>query len=71
MNLFRNLQDLKNFKDCRVAILMKIDSRSVVVFDSLVGKDPNDEQEDDDRNEFKFISIFLMTNGFWNILKLN
>ena len=30
---------------------MKIDSRSVVVFDSLVGKDPNDEQDDDDDDD--------------------
>ena len=61
MKLFRNIEALKFFKDCRVAISIKIDSDMGIniSFESTVGED-GDEIPLVRFDEFEFIFIFLV-----------
>ena len=59
MNLFRNIEALNSFKDCRVAISVKIDSN--LLCESFVGEDVEDISLVR-FDEFEFIFIFLVVN---------
>ena len=61
MNLFRNIEALNFFKDCRVAISVKIDSD--ILCESTVGED-DDEISLVRFDEFEFIFFFLVNVSF-------